>query len=91
MVCAAQNGKQVSVLVPTTLLAEQHFQTFKDRFSEFPITIELLSRFRSAKESKQVIESLKNGRTDIVIGTHKLFCIHELNLRNFPQIKIITI
>lgn len=70
---AVLNGKQVCVLVPTTLLAGQHFETFRDRFAEFPVHIELLSRFRSAKESTQVIESLKNGKTDIVIGTHKLF------------------
>ncbi|ARG97858.1 transcription-repair coupling factor [Legionella micdadei] len=70
---AVQNGKQVCVLVPTTLLAAQHFETFRDRFAQFPINIELLSRFRSGKESEKVIESLKNGRVDIVIGTHKLF------------------
>lgn len=70
---AAQNGKQVCVLAPTTLLAGQHFETFRDRFAEFPIQIELLSRFRSGKESSQVIKSLADGRVDIVIGTHKLF------------------
>ena len=70
---AVQNNKQVCVLVPTTLLAGQHFETFRDRFAEFPINIELLSRFRSGKETEQVVESLKNGRIDIVIGTHKLF------------------
>ncbi|WP_131751004.1 transcription-repair coupling factor [Legionella erythra] len=70
---AVQNGKQVCVLVPTTLLAGQHFETFRDRFAEFPINIELLSRFRSAKESENIIASLKSGKADIVIGTHKLF------------------
>ncbi len=70
---AVQNSKQVCVLVPTTLLAGQHFETFRDRFADFPINIELLSRFRSAKESTHVIQTLKDGRTDIVIGTHKLF------------------
>ncbi len=70
---AVQNGKQVCVLAPTTLLAGQHFETFRDRFAEFPINIELLSRFRSAKESTNVIGNLANGRIDIVIGTHKLF------------------
>lgn len=70
---AVQNGKQVCILVPTTLLAGQHFENFRDRFADFPVQIELLSRFRSAKESNKVIESLKDGRTDIVIGTHKLF------------------
>lgn len=81
---AVQNGKQVCVLVPTTLLAGQHFENFRDRFAEFPINIELLSRFRSGKESKQVVESLKNGKVDIVIGTHKLFSkdiqFHNLGL-----------
>ncbi|MFZ4077376.1 MAG: transcription-repair coupling factor, partial [Legionellaceae bacterium] len=70
---AVQNGKQVCVLVPTTLLAGQHYETFRDRFAEFPVRIELLSRFVSAKSSEQVIESLTSGQTDIVIGTHKLF------------------
>jgi transcription-repair coupling factor (superfamily II helicase) len=81
---AVQNGKQVCVLVPTTLLAAQHFETFRDRFADFPFNIELLSRFRSAKESAHVIQSLKNGQVDIVIGTHKLFqkniAFHQLGL-----------
>lgn len=70
---AVQNNKQVCVLVPTTLLATQHFETFKDRFANFPVKIELLSRFRNAKETTQVMQELKSGRIDIVIGTHKLF------------------
>lgn len=70
---AVQNGKQVCVLVPTTLLAGQHFESFRDRFADFPINIELLSRFRTAKESTGVLESLASGKVDIVIGTHKLF------------------
>lgn len=70
---AVLNGKQVCVLVPTTLLAGQHFETFRDRFAEFPVNIELLSRFRSGKETESVVQSLKNGHVDIVIGTHKLF------------------
>lgn len=70
---ATQNHQQVCVLVPTTLLAGQHFETFRDRFADFPIRVELLSRFRSAKESEKVIASLKDGQVDIVIGTHKLF------------------
>lgn len=70
---AVQNNRQVCVLVPTTLLAGQHFETFRDRFAQFPIKIELLSRFRSAKETEQIIEAIKNGRIDIIIGTHKLF------------------
>lgn len=78
---AVQNGKQVCVLVPTTLLAGQHFESFRDRFADFPINIELLSRFRSAKETSQVIQTLQDGRTDIVIGTHKLFQ-KDINFRN---------
>lgn len=81
---AIQNGKQVCILVPTTLLAGQHFETFRDRFAEFPVNIELLSRFRSGKESEHVIQGLKSGQIDIVIGTHKLFQkgiqFHDLGL-----------
>ena len=69
---AIQSGKQVCVLAPTTLLAGQHFETFRDRFSEFPISIELLSRFKTPKEAASTIEKLKQGRLDLVIGTHKL-------------------
>ncbi len=69
---AAQNSKQVVVLVPTTLLAAQHFDTFKDRFADWPVTIEMLSRFRSAKEQKVIEKRLQQGSIDIVIGTHKL-------------------
>jgi transcription-repair coupling factor (superfamily II helicase) len=70
---AVQNNKQVCVLVPTTLLAGQHFDNFRDRFAEFPINIELLSRFRSSKETEIALDGLKQGKVDIVIGTHKLF------------------
>lgn len=69
---AALAGKQVAVLVPTTILAQQHFETFKERFMDYPIRIEVISRFRSKKEQKQVISGLKNGIVDIVIGTHRL-------------------
>lgn len=70
---AVQNSKQVCILVPTTLLAAQHLDTFRNRYADFPVKIELLSRFRSGKESAQVIQNLKNGQIDILIGTHKLF------------------
>jgi len=66
------DGKQVAMLVPTTLLAEQHFQVFSDRFAEWPFKLAELSRFRSAKEVKSVLEGLAAGRIDLVIGTHKL-------------------
>lgn len=69
---AANAGKQVAILVPTTLLAEQHFQTFTDRFADTPIKIEVLSRFRSKKEQETIIQGLESGQIDIVIGTHKL-------------------
>ncbi|GAB4119538.1 MAG: transcription-repair coupling factor [Sideroxydans sp.] len=69
---AAMAGKQVAVLVPTTLLAEQHFQSFSDRFADWPIRVAELSRFRSSKEVTQVLKDLAEGRLDIVIGTHKL-------------------
>ncbi len=69
---ALMGGKQVAILVPTTLLAEQHFSTFKDRFASWPIRVEELSRFRSAKEVKSAIDGLADGKVDLVIGTHKL-------------------
>jgi len=67
------DGKQVALLVPTTILAQQHYRTFQTRFASFPFEIEMLSRFRSPKEQKEVIEKLKHGKIDIVIGTHRLF------------------
>lgn len=69
---AVNDGKQVAVLVPTTLLAEQHFRTFTERFERYPVVIETLSRFRSRKKQKQVVAEMQNGRVDIVIGTHRL-------------------
>ncbi|GAB6932053.1 transcription-repair coupling factor [Calditerricola satsumensis] len=69
---AVMDGKQVAVLVPTTILAQQHFETFKERFADYPVRIEVLSRFRSRKEQNQVIKGLKDGTVDIVIGTHRL-------------------
>ena len=69
---AIADGKQVAVLCPTTLLAEQHFQTFKDRFADWPVKLAELSRFRSSKEIAVSLEGINNGQIDIVIGTHKL-------------------
>ena len=69
---AVQDGKQVAVLVPTTLLADQHLQTFTERMAGFPVTIKGLSRFTSPAESKAVLEGMKDGSVDIVIGTHRL-------------------
>lgn len=69
---AVQGGKQVAVLVPTTILAEQHGRTFIERLVDYPVTIEVLSRFRTAKEQKLALTRLASGETDIVIGTHRL-------------------
>lgn len=69
---AVNGGKQVAVLVPTTLLAQQHYQNFSDRFADWPVRVEVLSRFRSKKEQDQTLKGLKDGVIDIVIGTHKL-------------------
>lgn len=69
---AVSSGKQVSILVPTTILAEQHYKTFKERFAPFPFVVEMLSRFRTKTEQAQIIEKIKLGGIDIVIGTHRL-------------------
>ena len=69
---AVQNTKQVCILVPTTLLAQQHYESFRDRFADWPVNIEVLSRFRSAAEQKQILKDLEAGKIDILVGTHKL-------------------
>ncbi len=69
---AVMDGRQVAILVPTTVLAEQHFQTFSRRLSPFPVVVACLSRFRTAKEQKQILSKLAEGKVDIVIGTHRL-------------------
>lgn len=69
---AVQNDKQVAVLVPTTLLAQQHFESFKDRFADWPIRIEVLSRFGTSKSHQLILQDLADGKVDIVIGTHKI-------------------
>ncbi|EJT9586444.1 transcription-repair coupling factor, partial [Salmonella enterica] len=69
---AVENHKQVAVLVPTTLLAQQHYDNFRDRFANWPVRIEMLSRFRSAKEQTQILAEAAEGKIDILIGTHKL-------------------
>ena len=79
-----QDGKQVAVLVPTTILAQQHWLTFRERLADFPVTVEVLSRFRTAKEQKDVLKRLAAGQVDIVIGTHRLLSrdvqFHDLGL-----------
>jgi transcription-repair coupling factor (superfamily II helicase) len=81
---AVHSGKQVAVLVPTTLLAQQHYETFSDRFAAWPVKVDVLSRFRSAKEQVEVLERLANGQVDILIGTHKILQstikFHDLGL-----------
>ncbi len=81
---AVQGQKQVAILVPTTLLAQQHFSNFSDRFADWPIRVELLSRFRTGKQTNVVLEDLASGKVDIVIGTHKLLqrdvCFKRLGL-----------
>ena len=69
---AANHGKQVAILVPTTLLAQQHFENFKDRFANWPFNIQVMSRFVSGKAQKSVVDGIKEGQVDIVVGTHKL-------------------
>ena len=69
---AVQDGKQVAVLVPTTLLVQQHFKTFSDRYAGFPVKVAGLSRFNSAKEAKEIIAELSNGSIDVIVGTHRL-------------------
>ncbi|MEU1618541.1 transcription-repair coupling factor [Streptomyces sp. NPDC005722] len=70
---AVQDGKQVAVLVPTTLLVQQHFGTFSERYSQFPVVVKALSRFQTDSEAKAVLEGLREGSVDVVIGTHRLF------------------
>ncbi|VAW34953.1 Transcription-repair coupling factor, partial [hydrothermal vent metagenome] len=69
---AAMDGKQVAILVPTTVLAQQHYISFKDRFAAYPVNIDMLSRFRSRKEQNATAEALRGGKVDIIIGTHRL-------------------
>ncbi|MGN6637000.1 MAG: transcription-repair coupling factor, partial [Oryzihumus sp.] len=69
---AIQDGKQVAVLVPTTLLVQQHFQTFSERYAQFPVVVKALSRFQTDKEAREVLDGLADGSVDLVIGTHRL-------------------
>src|SRR5277367_2249054 len=81
---AVQDGRQVAVLTPTTVLGFQHFETFKKRFKLFPISVEMISRFRTPKEQKQILEKVELGQVDILIGTHRLLSkdikFHDLGL-----------
>ena len=84
---AVHGGKQVAVLVPTTLLAQQHGQTFRDRFADWPVRIEVLSRFQSAKEVKSIVAGLQSGAVDVVIGTHRLL----QHTRDFHDVGLVII
>ncbi|MEG9533549.1 transcription-repair coupling factor [Mannheimia indoligenes] len=69
---AVMNHKQIAILAPTTLLAQQHYENFKDRFANYPVNVEVLSRFKTAKEQKAILEKVAEGKVDILVGTHKL-------------------
>ncbi|WP_028567142.1 transcription-repair coupling factor [Salisaeta longa] len=69
---AAQDGKQVAVLVPTTILAQQHYETFRERMDRYPVTVDVISRFRTKKEQRDILKRLEQGSLDILIGTHRL-------------------
>ncbi len=84
---AVHGGKQVAILVPTTLLAQQHAQTFRDRFADWPVKVEVLSRFRSKKEVDTVVAGIKSGQVDVVIGTHKLL----QHTKDFKDIGLVII
>ncbi|OIQ59294.1 transcription-repair-coupling factor [Moorella thermoacetica] len=84
---AVMDGMQVAVLVPTTILAQQHYETFKARFAPFPVKIAVLSRFCSPREQKVVVEALKRGEVDIVIGTHRLLS-SDVNFKNLGLVII---
>ena len=84
---AVQGQKQVAILVPTTLLAQQHFSNFSDRFADWPVRIEMLSRFRTGKQLDTALEDLENGKVDIVIGTHKLL---QRNIR-FKRLGLVIV
>lgn len=81
------NNKQVIMLVPTTLLAQQHYRSFQDRFADWPIVVECLSRFKTAKEQEKVLSQLKEGKVDIVIGTHKLLQ-NNIDIKNLGLVII---
>ncbi|MEZ6045718.1 MAG: DEAD/DEAH box helicase [Planctomycetaceae bacterium] len=69
---AIDAGKQVAILVPTTVLAEQHFRSFSERMAEFPVTLDVISRFRTSREQRTILEKLEQGKIDLIIGTHRL-------------------
>ncbi|MDH3417024.1 MAG: transcription-repair coupling factor, partial [Gammaproteobacteria bacterium] len=84
---AVHGGRQVAILVPTTLLAQQHGQTFNDRFADWPVRVEVLSRFQSAKDVRSIVEGLRSGTVDVVIGTHRLLQ-HTKDIKNIGLVII---
>lgn len=84
---AVMNNKQVAMLVPTTILAEQHYATFKDRMKKFPVNIEMLSRFRSGAEQDEILKAVKDGSVDIIIGTHRLIS-HDVAFKDLGLVII---
>jgi transcription-repair coupling factor (superfamily II helicase) len=84
---AVQDGKQVALLVPTTILAEQHYNTFQDRLTRFPVRVEALSRFQTKKEQEKVLQDLEQGNVDVVIGTHRLLS-KDIKFKNLGLLMI---
>ena len=84
---AVQDGKQVALLVPTTILAEQHFNTFKDRLTQFPVKVAALSRFQTKKEQIEILKNLAEGKVDVVIGTHRLLS-KDINFKDLGLLMI---
>jgi len=84
---ACMDQKQVAVLVPTTILAQQHYNTFKERFEGYPIRVEVLSRFKTPKQQKQIIEDAKKGLVDVLIGTHRIIS-KDINMPNLGLVVI---
>ncbi|MGL5348862.1 MAG: transcription-repair coupling factor [Peptostreptococcaceae bacterium] len=84
---ACMDQKQVAVLVPTTILAQQHYNTFKERFENYPIRVEVLSRFKTPRQQKQIIEDAKKGLVDVIIGTHRIIS-KDINLPNLGLVVI---
>ena len=84
---SVQNSKQIAVLVPTTLLAQQHYENFKDRFANWPVNIDVISRFKTGKETTEVLKRIESGHTDIIIGTHKLI-MGDIKFKNLGLVII---
>lgn len=84
---AVMDGKQVAVMVPTTVLAQQHFMTFKERMQPFGVKVEMVSRFCTPREQKRILNDLENGQVDVLIGTHRLLQQDVL----FPDLGLLVI